>query len=111
MPTRATGRILRVRTANPPGPDLALSPGRGSVPDSLFPLEETMFAKIFPHNEHVADRAIRVILGLVLLSLVFFGPRTAWGWVGLLPLVTGLVGDCPLYTVLGLSTCPRNERA
>ncbi|MCG6990048.1 MAG: DUF2892 domain-containing protein [Gemmatimonadetes bacterium] len=70
-----------------------------------------MFAKIFPHNEHVADRVIRVILGLVLLSLVFFGPRTAWGWVGLLPLVTGLVGDCPLYTVLGTSTCPRNERA
>ena len=70
-----------------------------------------MFAKIFPHNEHVADRVIRVILGLVLLSLVFFGPRTPWGWVGLVPLLTGLVGGCPLYTCLGVSTCPRNERA
>ena len=68
-----------------------------------------MFAKIFPHNEHVADRVIRVILGLVLLSLVFFGPRTPWGWVGLVPLLTGLVGGCPLC--LGVSTCPRNERA
>jgi hypothetical protein len=111
MPTRTTGGVLPRRTVNPPRLDLALSPGRGSVPDSLVLLEETMFAKIFPHNEHVADRVVRVVLGLVLLSLVFFGPRTAWGWVGLLPLVTGLVGDCPLYTVLGLSTCPRNERA
>jgi Inner membrane protein YgaP-like, transmembrane domain len=69
-----------------------------------------MFAKIFPKNENVADRVVRVVLGVLGLSLVFIGPRTAWGWVGLLPLVTGLVGDCPLYTVMGWSTCPRHER-
>lgn len=57
-------------------------------------------------NEGNIDRVLRVILGLVLLSLVFIGPQTAWGWVGLVPLVTGLVGFCPLYRILGLSTCP-----
>ena len=56
-------------------------------------------------NEGTIDRALRVILGLVVLSLVFFGPQTAWGWVGLVPLVTGLVGFCPLYAVLGINTC------
>lgn len=57
-------------------------------------------------NEHALDRVVRVILGLGLLSLVFVGPKTLWGLVGLIPLVTGLIGSCPLYTVLGFSTCP-----
>ena len=56
-------------------------------------------------NEGSLDRAARVILGLVLISLVFVGPQTAWGWVGIVPLLTGLVGICPLYSVLGLKTC------
>jgi hypothetical protein len=60
---------------------------------------------LFPRNEHVVDRVLRVMLGLVLLSLVLIGPRTAWGFVGLLPLVTGVIGSCPLYTLLGISTC------
>lgn len=70
-----------------------------------------MFAKILPHNENAIDRVIRVILGLAILSLVFVGPKTAWGWLGLIPLVTGLVGSCPLYTLVGLSTCPLHDRA
>jgi hypothetical protein len=56
-------------------------------------------------NEGTIDRALRVVFGLVVLSLVFVGPQTAWGWVGLVPLVTGLVGFCPLYSVLGINTC------
>ncbi len=52
------------------------------------------------------DRALRIVLGLVLLSLTFLGPRTAWGWVGLVPLATGLFGMCPLYSILGVSTAP-----
>ncbi len=56
-------------------------------------------------NEGTIDRALRVILGLVLLSLVFIGPQTPWGWVGIVPLLTGLVGMCPLYSVLGINTC------
>jgi hypothetical protein len=56
-------------------------------------------------NEGTVDRAVRVSLGVVLLSLVFVGPQSAWGWVGLMPLVTGLVGTCPLYSLFGISTC------
>ena len=56
-------------------------------------------------NEGTIDRALRVVFGLVVLSLVFVGPQTAWGWVGLVPLVTGLVGFCPLYSILGINTC------
>lgn len=61
---------------------------------------------IFPRNEHSVDRLIRVVLGIGLLSLVWIGPQTPWGWVGLVPLVTGLVGSCPLYRIFGISTCP-----
>lgn len=59
-------------------------------------------------NEGTIDRVLRVALGLVLLSLVFVGPQTAWGWIGIVPLVTGLVGYCPLYALLGIRTCPVN---
>jgi hypothetical protein len=52
-----------------------------------------------------ADRAIRIIAGLVLLSLVFVGPKTLWGLVGLVPLLTGLIGWCPPYSLFGISTC------
>lgn len=50
------------------------------------------------------DRWLRVIAGIVLLSLVFVGPRTSWGWLGLIPLATGLAGYCPMYRLLGFST-------
>ena len=52
------------------------------------------------------DKTLRIIIGLVLIALVFVGPQTVWGWVGLAPLVTGLFGFCPLYKILGLNTCP-----
>lgn len=61
-------------------------------------------------NEGKIDRTLRVLIGLVLLSLVFVGPQSLWGLVGLVPLITGLVGFCPLYRVLGLNTCPLNNR-
>ncbi len=68
-------------------------------------------SKMLPRNEGTVDRTLRVILGLGLLSLVFIGPQTPWGWIGVVPLVTGLMGSCPLYTVLGLSTCPMKEES
>ena len=58
-----------------------------------------------PVNEGGLDRALRVIVGLVVLSLVFVGPKTPLGWIGVVPLLTGLVGFCPLYTLLGIRTC------
>ncbi len=55
-------------------------------------------------NEGTLDHAVRVVAGLVLLSLAFVGPATPWGWVGVLPLLTGIVGFCPLYRLVGLDT-------
>ena len=57
-------------------------------------------------NEGTIDRVLRVVVGLGVLSLAFVGPQTPWGYVGIVPLVTGLVGFCPLYAVLGIRTCP-----
>ena len=56
-------------------------------------------------NVGAIDRLVRVVLGLVLLSLVFVGPKTLWGLVGLVPLVTGLARFCPAYGIAGVSTC------
>ena len=60
-------------------------------------------------NVGTVDKVIRIILGLVLLALVFVGPQTPWGWIGIIPLVTGLIGFCPLYSVLGINTCPTKK--
>jgi hypothetical protein len=57
-------------------------------------------------NEGLADRLIRVAAGLVVLSVAFVGPQTPWGYLGLIPLITGIVGFCPLYRLVGISTCP-----
>lgn len=62
-------------------------------------------------NEGIIDRVIRVVLGLGLLSLIFVGPQTMIGLVGLIPLLTGIVGFCPLYKLVGLSTCPIEKSA
>ena len=51
------------------------------------------------------DRAIRAIIGLGLISMVFIGPQAAWGWVGIVPLATAIMGWCPPYALLGISTC------
>lgn len=56
-------------------------------------------------NEGALDRILRVVVGAGLLSLVFIGPHTPWGYVGIVPLATGLVGFCPLYSLLGINTC------
>lgn len=65
-----------------------------------------MLTKIFPRNEGTLDRAVRIVLGLALLSIAFIGPKTPWGFVGVVPLLTGLIGSCPLYRLVGLRTCP-----
>lgn len=55
-------------------------------------------------NEGTLDRVLRVSVGILLIALVFVGPQTNWGWIGLVPLLTGLVGSCPAYKLLGIST-------
>lgn len=64
---------------------------------------------MFNSNVGSADRVVRVLIGVVLLAMFFMYPDASWrNWtlIGVVPLLTGLVGTCPLYSLLGLSTCP-----
>ena len=64
---------------------------------------------MFPTNEGTMDRAARIIIGAVLLAMFFLYPDASlryWTLLGIVPLITGLVGSCPVYTLLGMSTCP-----
>ena len=61
---------------------------------------------MFKTNVGGLDRAARLCAGLVLLGLSATGVIGAWGWLGLVPLATGMMSSCPLYSVLGVSTCP-----
>ncbi len=65
-----------------------------------------MSANFFARNEHDVERVVRIVLGLALLSIVFVGPQTMWGLIGVVPLATGLAGTCPLYSVIGLQHVP-----
>lgn len=55
------------------------------------------------------DRILRIVLGLALVALTLTGTIGVWGWVGVVPLLTAAMGWCPLYTVLGFSTCPARQ--
>jgi Protein of unknown function (DUF2892) len=59
-----------------------------------------------PRNEADWDRGLRVAVGLALLAMTVVGPQTWWGLVGIVPLLTGALGHCPLYRLVGVSTCP-----
>lgn len=69
---------------------------------ATFPSQES---KMLKTNEGTIDRFLRVTAGIVLIALVFVGPKTPWGWLGIVPLATGLLGSCPLYSLLGINTC------
>lgn len=51
------------------------------------------------------DRILRIVVGVFLLALIFVGPKTMWGLIGIIPLATGLFRMCPLYSILGINTC------
>jgi hypothetical protein len=57
-------------------------------------------------NEGSLDRTLRIVVGIALLSLTIVGPRSLLGLIGVVPLLTGVVGFCPLYRVFGIRTCP-----
>jgi hypothetical protein len=80
--------------------------GAGSPPT----FKENPMAMMFPTNVGGVDRAVRIIAGLVVLSLTLVGPRSMWGLVGAVPLLTGLVSFCPLYALLGISNAPKKAR-
>lgn len=56
------------------------------------------------------DRILRIVAGLALIGLTLAGVIGAWGWIGVVPLLTGLFKFCPLYTVLGMNTCPMDKK-
>jgi hypothetical protein len=55
------------------------------------------------------DRILRIVGGVALIGLTLAGSIGAWGWIGVVPLATGLVGFCPIYPLLGLNTCPMKK--
>ena len=60
------------------------------------------------------DKILRIVVGLALIAFALVGPETGynvWGFIGIVPLITGLVGWCPAYPLLGLSTCPLKEES
>ena len=61
-------------------------------------------------NEGGIDRMLRIVAGLALLGLMAAGTIGWWGWLGIVPLATGLIGWCPVYTLLGLNTCPMKAK-
>ncbi|MES2633743.1 MAG: DUF2892 domain-containing protein [Pseudomonadota bacterium] len=61
-------------------------------------------------NEGTLDRSVRVIAGIALIAMAYMGTIGAWGYIGIVPLITGAVGMCPLYSLLGISTCPAPKR-
>ena len=54
------------------------------------------------------ERVIRAVAGIGLISLVFVGPQTLWGWIGIVPLATAIIGWCPPYAMLGINTCKKS---
>jgi Protein of unknown function (DUF2892) len=58
------------------------------------------------NNVGTIDRVLRVLLGLALIALTLSGAIGWWGWLGVVPLLTAAIGSCPLYQLLGFSTCP-----
>lgn len=64
---------------------------------------------MFQKNVGGVDRAVRIVLGLGILSLAFVGPQTPGGYLGLVPLLTGLIGWCPTYLPFGIKTCKTNR--
>ena len=69
-----------------------------------------MAGRLFPRNTHQAERWIHILLGVGLLSLTVPGPSTPWGFLGLVPLATGLAGSFPMYTLFGISRCRAKAR-
>lgn len=62
-------------------------------------------------NEGGIDRVLRILAGLALIALAWTGTIGVWGWIGVVPLATGLIGWCPAYSIFGISSCPMKSRS
>lgn len=61
---------------------------------------------MFKTNVGTIDRVARILINLALIALTLTGTIGVWGWIGVVPLLTAAIGNCPLYSILGFSTCP-----
>jgi hypothetical protein len=82
---------------------IGINAARAASRQSLWPRRQIMFAT----NVGPIDRILRIIVGVFAIAMVFVGPQTPWGWLGLIPLATGFFSTCPLYTLLGITTCKK----
>ena len=64
---------------------------------------------MFKTNVGGIDRILRIVAGLALIALAATGTIGAWGWIGVVPLATGALSSCPLYSILGFNTCPMKK--
>ena len=62
---------------------------------------------MFANNVGGVDRLLRILVGLALVVAAYMGAVGVWGWIGIVPLATGLAGTCPAYSLLGIRTCSR----
>lgn len=60
-------------------------------------------------NVGTIDRTLRIVVGLALIGATMAGMIGVWGWIGVVPLLTGIFKFCPAYAILGMSTCPMNK--
>ncbi len=60
-------------------------------------------------NVGTADRALRILAGVILIALTLSNTIGPWGWIGIVPILTGLFRFCPAYTLLGIRTCPMDS--
>ena len=77
------------------------TPHRPSSPTGARPIKS---------NVGGIDRILRIVIGLALIALTLTGTIGVWGWIGVVPLLTAAMGFCPLYTVLGFSSCPMKAK-
>jgi hypothetical protein len=82
----------------------------GAVRDTAFIVNPLKESTMFKSNVGSIDRILRIVVGLVLIGLTLAGSIGPWGWIGVVPLLTGALKTCPLYSILGLSTCPVAKR-
>jgi len=80
-------------------------PPRGPVKRLLISNQLKDTFHMLTKNMGTVDRALRIVVGLAILSLVFVGPQTLWGLLGLIPIATGALGSCPAYLPFGIKTC------
>lgn len=97
-----TTTMKNVPTASSPSDDRAARQSKEKA-EKLSLLE-----RAFPQNVHDVERVIRFVLGLALISMIIIGPKTSWGYLGLIFMFTAAQGSCPLYTLFGFSTCKAN---